>query len=113
MSLHELGSPAPIQCLASHTSGVVMELLSSLLSKCCEIEWSYGNLCHHLIFCMHCAAPYWDLGCQGGDFFGGMKYIIDNGGIALESEYPYLARDDKCQRKLEHDRVRLDSNLRT
>lgn len=32
-----------------------------------------------------------------------MKYIIDNGGIGLESEYPYLAEDSRCNhRKADH-----------
>lgn len=43
-----------------------------------------------------CAAPWYDLGCEGGDFEGGVDYIIDNGGIDTEEEYPYLAHDDKC-----------------
>ncbi len=42
------------------------------------------------------AAPWYDLGCEGGDFEGGVDYIIDNGGIDTEKEYPYLAHDDKC-----------------
>ncbi|KAK9917802.1 hypothetical protein WJX75_008442 [Coccomyxa subellipsoidea] len=47
------------------------------------------------------AAPWYDLGCEGGDFEGGVDYIIDNGGIDTEEEYPYLAHDDKCIRKKE------------
>ncbi len=43
-----------------------------------------------------CAAPWYDLGCEGGDFEGGVDYIIDNGGIDTEEDYPYLAHDDKC-----------------
>lgn len=53
------------------------------------------------------AGPYYDLGCQGGDFEGGMKYIIDEGGIALEEEYPYIAEDSKCSRKKASHRVRM------
>lgn len=51
------------------------------------------------------AAPYFDLGCKGGDFEGGMQYIIAHGGISLEDEYPYLAEDSKCNHKREHHRV--------
>ncbi len=42
------------------------------------------------------AAPWYDLGCDGGDFEGGVDYIVDNGGIDTEADYPYLAHDDKC-----------------
>ena len=34
-----------------------------------------------------------------------MKYIIDHHGIGLESEYPYLAEDSKCNHKKEDHRV--------
>ena len=37
-----------------------------------------------------------------------MKYIIDHGGVALESEYPYLAADGpKCDHRAAHHKVRL------
>ena len=49
------------------------------------------------------AAPYFDLGCKGGDFEGGMKYIIDHG----EEDYPYLAEDSKCNHKKASHRVIL------
>lgn len=42
------------------------------------------------------AAPWYDLGCEGGDFEGGVDYIVANGGIDTEEDYPYLAHDDKC-----------------
>ena len=36
-----------------------------------------------------------------------MKYIIDHSGIALESEYPYLAADGpKCDHRAAHHKVR-------
>jgi len=56
-------------------------------------------------FSMWIAAPYFDLGCLGGDFEGGMQYIIDHGGITLEEDYPYLAEDSKCNHKKAHHRV--------
>lgn len=46
-------------------------------------------------------APWYDLGCDGGDFEGGVDYIVANGGIDTEEDYPYLAHDDKCIRKKE------------
>lgn len=57
-----------------------------------------------------CTGPYYDLGCKGGDFEGGMKYIIDHGGISLEAEYPYLAEDSKCNHKKEGHKVNLAFN---
>jgi hypothetical protein len=32
---------------------------------------------------------------------GGMHYIITNGGIDTEADYPYVAHDDKCSKKKE------------
>ena len=40
-------------------------------------------------------------GCEGGDFTGGLHYIITHGGINTEETYPYLAHDSKCDRKAE------------
>lgn len=57
-----------------------------------------------LIDCDH-AKPYEDAGCEGGDFTGGLHYIITHGGINTEDSYPYLAHDSKCDRKAEQGRV--------
>ena len=43
------------------------------------------------------AGPWFDLGCDGGDFQGGIEYITENGGIDTEADYPYLAEDAKCE----------------
>lgn len=40
--------------------------------------------------------PLYDLGCDGGDFEGGIRYIAQNG-VDLESDYPYLAKDGACR----------------
>ena len=45
--------------------------------------------------------PLYDLGCDGGDFEGGIRYIAENG-IDLESDYPYLAKDGACRRAAGH-----------
>ena len=39
--------------------------------------------------------PYENEGCNGGDMHNAFWYVIDNG-IALESKYPYQAKDKKC-----------------
>ena len=36
------------------------------------------------------------MGCKGGDFNGGFEYIIKNGGLDTEQDYPYLAKDSDC-----------------
>ncbi|XP_028774250.1 vignain-like [Neltuma alba] len=35
-------------------------------------------------------------GCDGRCFIRAFKYVIKNGGIALESDYPYTAEDGPC-----------------
>ena len=45
--------------------------------------------------------PLYDLGCDGGDFEGGIRYIAQNG-VDLESDYPYLAKDGSCRRAAGH-----------
>lgn len=34
-------------------------------------------------------------------FTGGLHYIITHGGIDTEEDYPYVAKDDKCNTKKE------------
>lgn len=36
-------------------------------------------------------------GCDGGVSFDVLKYIIDVGGIMLEEDYPYVAREESCE----------------
>ena len=45
-----------------------------------------------------CSGSYGNEGCDGGDMDPAFEYIRDKG-ISLESEYPYHARDQKCQKK--------------
>jgi len=62
-----------------------------------------------LIDCDH-APPFEDAGCKGGDFTGGLHYIITNGGINTEEAYPYVHTDNTCNKTLEEGRVvTLDS----
>jgi len=45
-----------------------------------------------------CTSSYGEHGCGGGWATTAMKYIIDNGGIDSESDYPYQARQSSCNR---------------
>ena len=72
-------------------SSVGMATCGGFLVTWCE--WSVGYA--QLIDCDR-GPPLYDLGCDGGNFEGGILYIAENG-IDLEADYPYLAKDGKCR----------------
>ena len=43
-----------------------------------------------------CAGPFGNIGCLGGYPASAMEYVHFNGGIDTEIEYPYVAKDQKC-----------------
>jgi len=44
-----------------------------------------------------CAGSEGNQGCNGGLMDNGFEYIIKNGGLGAESDYPYTARDGSCK----------------
>jgi cathepsin L len=44
-----------------------------------------------------CSMAEGDLGCDGGEMDDAFKYIIKNGGLCSESEYPYKGSDGTCK----------------
>jgi len=47
---------------------------------------------------MDCSHPEGDDSCEGGLMDDAFQFVLDNKGICAESDYPYKAKDEKCQK---------------
>jgi xylem cysteine proteinase len=52
-----------------------------------------------------CSRAYGNNGCSGGLMDNAFKYIIANGGIDSEADYPYVPRDQPCQTAKQQNKV--------
>jgi len=47
---------------------------------------------------MDCSHPEGDDSCNGGLMDDAFQFVLDNKGICAEADYPYKAKDEKCQK---------------
>ncbi|CAG9333048.1 unnamed protein product [Blepharisma stoltei] len=70
----------------------------------CESAWFLAG--HNLTSLseqqlMDCSYSYGNLACGGGTMTQAMKYVVKNGGITSEDNYPYTAHDGLCNQAKE------------
>lgn len=71
-------------------------------STIASVEGAWALSGHNLVSLseqelVDCSSEEGNQGCNGGLMDQGFQYIIDNGGICTESQYPYKAQDGQCE----------------
>jgi len=75
------GSTGALEGAWSIKNGQLISLSEQQIVDCCWINWPTEQT----------------MGCNGGFAAPAYQWIIDNGGIATEKDYPYLAQDGFCR----------------
>jgi cathepsin L len=75
-------------CWAFSTVGL-LESTNVIFNKVPVVSFSEQQL-------VDCSGAYNNFGCNGGMPSSAVNYVVNNGGITTEAEYPYTAVDGTC-----------------